>query len=100
MRNALIAAVSALILAACGGGGSKQALVKSCMDEGESRENCTCMADKAEETLDADLLGKMARASSEGEEGMQALMSELTQEQTGQFMAFGLAVATACQVNF
>ncbi|MEO1475056.1 MAG: hypothetical protein AAFS13_01630 [Pseudomonadota bacterium] len=89
-----------LALASCGGGGGKQALVDACVEEGESRENCTCVADLAEENLEADLFKKVVDAVQSGDSDLQGLGSNLTPAEIGQLTTFGLSVATSCQASF
>ena len=50
MIRSILICTGALVLISCGGGG-KSALVDSCMDEGESKEDCKCMADVLQQNL-------------------------------------------------
>ncbi|MEM9667362.1 MAG: hypothetical protein AAF950_00425 [Pseudomonadota bacterium] len=100
MRRIFFGILSAFLVAACGAGGGKSAIVKACMDEGETRENCTCMADVAEEELDEELFGLLAKAAKSSDEGLGDLGSEMTLAQAGQFMSFGVNVASRCSFSF
>ncbi|MEM6626770.1 MAG: hypothetical protein AAF719_08710 [Pseudomonadota bacterium] len=76
-RRLILGAAASLILGACGGGGGKSVLVSSCVDEGESRENCQCLATKLEEGLspkafDAVVLGAQGK-DAQAEEAMKDL---------------------------
>ena len=98
MKYAFMASVFALGLAACGGdGGGKAALVKSCVDDGsESKENCVCLADAAEEQLDKPMFTKLVKAAQDGDDGIEAMIGELSAEEQGKFMGFAMSAAMTC----
>lgn len=80
MKYALAASMMALGLAACGGGGGgdKAALVEKCMEEGESKADCTCQVNAFADALGDDAIGKMAKAAkTEDEDAVEALMMEI-----------------------
>lgn len=97
MKKYIFASALALGLAACGGGGGgKAALVKACVDDGTSKSECECMADAAEEELDSETFKIMVNLAEQGEEAADQVLSEMTPEQQGKFMAFAMKAATTC----
>ena len=76
----------AVALMSCGGGGGKAALIDACVDEGEDRKDCACMADKMEEGLSPRAFEAMVlSATGKDKEAEEAI------EQLG--MAEGIAIA-------
>ena len=102
MKYAFMASVMALGLAACGGGGGggKAALIKACTADGQgTKEECTCMADAAEEKLDKPLFTKLVKAATNGEDGVQAMIGDLSAEEQGKFMGFAMSAAMQCGIS-
>ena len=85
MFRSISVVVSVLVLTACGGGG-KSALIDACMEEGESRKDCACLADKMEEGLSPRAFEAMVLSATGKDEQAQAAMEELG-------MAEGIAIA-------
>ncbi len=81
-----IIVVLGLLLASCGGGGGKSALVKACVDEGEERKSCECMAGKMEEGLSPRAFDAMVLSATGKDEEAEAAMEELG-------MTEGIAIA-------
>jgi hypothetical protein len=79
MRTKLILAVcAAASLAACGAaGGGKSAMVTKCVDGGEDRKVCTCVADEMEKTLDKEIFQAMLLEAEGKSEEAQKIMSAL-----------------------
>ncbi|MEE9381718.1 MAG: hypothetical protein V3V03_09945 [Hyphomonadaceae bacterium] len=97
MKYAFLATTMMFGLAACGGGGGKAALVKACMDDGdETKENCVCMADAAEDALDKPLFNKLVAAAKSGEDGVEAMVGELSPAEQGKFMSFAMTAGLTC----
>lgn len=96
MKNTLLASAMIFGLAACGGGGGKAALVKACMEDGESAEQCECMATTAEEELDSTTFSKLVKMAQEGDENAEDIMGDLSPEEQGKFMAFAMKAAMTC----
>lgn len=100
MKNYVFASALMLGLAACGGGGGgKAALVKACTDDGTSTAECECMADAAEQELDPATFNKLVDAANEGEEAAEEIMTNLTPEEQGKFMAFAMKAAMTCSAS-
>ncbi len=96
MKLAILAVLATLALASCGGTGNREALVDACMEGGESEANCTCLANAADEELDAKLYGKLVEVTKVGDEKAAEIMSGLTTEQQGQLFSFAMAAAVSC----
>ncbi len=97
MKYAFLATAMMFGLAACGGGGGgKAALVDACVADGESKENCSCMADAAESQLDKPLFNKLVKAAKDGEDGVEGMIGELSSEEQGKFMGFAMSAAMSC----
>lgn len=80
MRTRLILALcAAASLAACGaaGGGGKSAMVSKCVEGGEDRKVCTCVADEMEKTLDKEIFQAMLLEAEGKSEEAQKIMSAL-----------------------
>lgn len=103
MKKTLIACTFALALTACGGGSKEAKLTQLCIDDGSSsKAECECMAKAAVDKLDGALIDKLIKASSNSggsDAAMSEMMSDLTPEQMGQFMAFGMEIGTSCSQN-
>ena len=105
MKNIMFAAVCAIGLAACGGGGGNDLearLVASCEADGEAtKEQCACMSKAAVEGLDNDLLTKVVDASEaeDSDAAMMALMGELDTEQATKFMTVMMGAMGSCDVE-
>lgn len=95
MKYAIAASMLALGLAACGGGGgnAKAQLVDACVEEGDSKETCTCQVDALEETLGAGTLNKLASlADKEDDAAAEKLMMEILSEKPEAAMKMGMAM--------
>jgi hypothetical protein len=90
-KMVFVAAVAALGLAACGGGG-KQALVNSCVKEGTDKKVCTCTIDEAEKNMDKKAFAALTKAAAKGEGAMDNAMGDLPMDQQ---MAAGMALVGA-----
>ena len=100
MKNFIFASALAMGLAACGGGGgAKAALVKACTEDGTDVAECQCMADAAAEELDASTFDKLVQLAKEGGESAEAVLSDLTPEEQGEFMAFAMKAAMTCSAS-
>ncbi|MEM8564707.1 MAG: hypothetical protein AAGF57_20870 [Pseudomonadota bacterium] len=96
MKRIIGITICTLALTACGGGNKKQAMIDACVkDGGNSRANCTCIANTAEDMLDSAVFAKLAEATANGQ-GMRDLMNQLTPAQEPQFMSFTQAVGGKC----
>ena len=76
MIRSALALAAVLTLTACGGGG-KSALIDACMEEGESKKDCTCLAEKMEEGLSPRAFEAMVLGATGKEEEAEALMKEM-----------------------
>lgn len=103
MKKVFIASALALALTACGGGNKEAELAKLCIADGDNTaEECNCMAKSAVEKLDGEMVNLLLKAAKTGDDSdaaMTEMMGELTSEQMGQFMAFGMEIATTCSLN-
>ena len=104
MRKIVAVTVFTLAVAACGSAGSKEAkLTDLCMkDGGTSKAECECMSKAAVEKLDGKLIDKLIKASEKGDDSdaaMSEMMSNMTPEEMGQFMAFGMEIGMSCGQN-
>lgn len=99
MKKAILVSVAAIALASCGGVSNNQALVDACMDGGESEANCTCLANAADEELDAKLYGKLVEVTRVGDEKAAEIMSGLTPEQQSQLFSFAMSAAISCSAG-
>ena len=98
MKYSGFAALLALGLAACGGGGGgdRQALVSVCVEDGTSQEACECMADTAREELSDDVYAAVVKAAREGTDSAEDALNDLTAAQQGEFMGFAMKAAMSC----
>lgn len=94
MKYAIAASMMALGLAACGGGGNgKATLVEKCVEDGESKETCTCQVNAFEEALGEENLNKLVKfAETDDEAGAEALMMEIMGEDPAKAMKMGTAM--------
>lgn len=99
MRMAILAGALALAVTACGGtGGGKASIVKSCMDSGEDREMCTCLADGLEKNLDAKTFNTVAKAMAQGDEKGGEIINDLPAGEQSKIM--GAMMSTGMQCAF
>ncbi len=76
MPRKILVCASLIALAACGGGG-KSALVDACVDEGEDKKDCACMADKLEEQLSPRAFEAVVLGATGKEEEAEKMMEDL-----------------------
>lgn len=88
MKKLVFSTAMFVVMAACGGGGGgdKQALLDSCIAEGETEETCGCLVDAMADNLSPGLLKKMATAANDGESDPSAMMGDLSAEEQAEFM--------------
>ena len=97
LRNLLLG-TSLLALSACGGGG-KSALIEACIEQGDSKDHCACMADKLEEGLSPEAFDAMVLGAQGKDEESEAAMNELG---LGEAMATGgvmIGAIAACGIK-
>lgn len=96
MRSILITA-SAFALMSCGGGGVS-ALVDACVEDGESKKDCTCMAEKLEESVSPKAFEAIVLDAQGREEAANAAMKELGMADAMAVAGAMFKVATECGV--
>jgi hypothetical protein len=100
MKFSALAAIMALGLAGCGGGGGadRAALIKACQDEGSMEDGaCDCMADSAKDELSPKLYKMLVDAAKSGG-SPEDTMNDLSPEDQGEFMGFAMKAAMSCGV--
>lgn len=98
MKKIVLAAVAAVLLTACGGS-PKGAMVKACVDSGESDKNCSCIADSLEKSLDAPTFKAVATAMAAGEEEGNKMMESLPAEKQGAVMGALMSAGMGCMMG-
>lgn len=96
MKRLLLASFGALILASCGQS-DYNTLVDACVEGGEARAKCTCMADIAQDKLSPEAFETFAELVKQGEN---ADVSELENMSPGDMLAIGtvgVEAASTCQ---
>jgi hypothetical protein len=100
MTKYILAAVAALALTGCGGmGGGKGAMVKACVDSGETEANCTCIADSLEKNLDKETFALVSNAMAAGEEQGNKMMEELPADKQGAVMGALMSAGMGCMMG-
>lgn len=104
MKKVLVASMFVLGLAACGGGGggAKAALVKACVDDGESSaEECECMSGEFVDNLDPAMLDMIVESTKaeDSDAYMMSKIGELTPEQMTSLMTVTMSAASKCGVE-
>ena len=103
MRKLFAVTVFTLAVSACGGANKEAKLTQLCLkDDGGSQEACECMAKAAVEKLDGKMVDALIAAAATGDDtdaAMTELMSDMTPDQMGQFMAFGMEISNSCGLN-
>ncbi len=94
MRKILVLSLSALALTACGGGGGKSAIVNACVEEGEDKAMCSCMADALEEGTDEETFALIAKGAKGGD--VEASMEELPMDKKMSLAMVMMGAATKC----
>lgn len=74
-------------------------LVSQCVKDGNTEEACRCMADKAEATLDKEVLAAMALAAEGKDDEADEAMRKLTMEQQFSVAPFAAAAVEACNLS-
>ncbi len=99
MKKFVLAGVMALGLAACGGGGGKAQLVKSCVESGEDEKMCNCMADKLEADLDSGTFKQVSKAMAAGEEKGQEMIENLPADEQSEIMTALMGAGMSCAMG-
>ncbi len=99
MIRSLLICTGLLAITACGGGGGKADLVKACMDEGEDREGCECMAQELEEGLSPRAFEAMVLSATGKDEEAEAAMKDLGMTDAIAVAGSMITVATKCGVS-
>ena len=86
MMRKLIIISAVFFITACGGGGGKGALIKACMEEGEDKKDCECMAEQMEQGLSPRAFEAMVLSATGKDEDAEAIIEELG-------MTEGIAIA-------
>ncbi len=73
-------AAAGLALSACSGGGGKAALVEACVNDGQEKKTCDCMADEFEQKLDKDVFNALVLGAQGKDEEAEKILSELPME--------------------
>ncbi|MDZ4760158.1 MAG: hypothetical protein SGJ21_03705 [Alphaproteobacteria bacterium] len=84
MSRLLLVLVFALASGACGaagGGGGKAVLSSRCVEDGNDKKACDCMATETENALDPEVFEAMVLAAQGKDDEADAAMQKLTQEQ-------------------
>lgn len=96
MKRIAITALSFGVMSACGGG-DYQTIVDACVDGGESKSECSCMANVAKEQLTPEALGKFADLVSEGENAGSEVLENISLADMTTFAAVGIEVSRVCK---
>ncbi len=102
MKKVIVASVMAIALTACGGGSKKAQLEKMCLAEDDTTAaECSCMAEQAIDKLDGKMVNMLIKAGKSGDTdgSIESAMSDMTTEEMGQFMAFGMSMAATCGLD-
>jgi predicted HAD superfamily phosphohydrolase len=101
MRTIFAAALAATLLAGCGaiGGGEKAAMIKACVESGETDANCSCVADNLEKNLDAETFKVVAGAMAASEEEGNDIMNGLPTDQQGAVMGALMTAGMSCMMG-
>lgn len=94
-----LAIAAVCVLSACGGGGGKSALIDACVEEGESKKDCTCMAETMEEGLSPKAFEAMVLGATGKEEEAEALMEEMGMSEAMSVAGVMLNVVAKCGVS-
>ena len=95
MKKRILVTAASLMLAGCGGGG-KSALVKSCIDRGEDKTNCACMAEKLQQGLKPPTFALVIKAAQAPEDQRAAILAEMPAMEKLSFGIASLDAADAC----
>lgn len=87
MRVLIVAASALFVLAGCGGQSDKQALVSTCIENGESEATCSCVASALEKNLSPELFKKVAQAAGRDKQNMDEYLDTLPIEDLLAFSA-------------
>jgi len=91
-RFASLALVSTLILAACGDGGDRQAMLTAFNEAGIDPDTSECMAERAKSDMDPELYDAMVEAAKSNDDSL----DQLSVTQQGELGAFMLQAALEC----
>ena len=99
MLRTVLITLGLLGMTACGGGGGKSALVDACIEQGDSREACTCMADKMEEGLSPEAFEAMVLGAQGKDDEAQALMENIGIGEGMKIAALMVTVVAECKIS-
>lgn len=96
MKRIAITASALVALAACGGG-DYQTIVDACVEGGESKKECSCMADVAKDKLSSEAFGNFAELVSKGEDVGTDVLEDMSLADMTAFAAVGMEASRVCK---
>lgn len=98
-RRSLIAIVmSSLWLAACARS-NHALLVSACVEEGQSRADCTCLADLAKEQLSDETYSTLTTLSQAKDKLDRDFLGEMSISQAAELARFALEAGQSCKIS-
>jgi len=99
MKRFVLAAAAVLMLTACGAGGGKAAMVKSCVKEGEDKKTCECVATELEKNADKDVFKALVLQSQGKNEEAEKIMNALPMEKQFSAASAAMGAMMKCAVG-
>lgn len=98
-RLRFLVAIGALSLLTACGDSDYNVLVDACVGEGESKQDCECIADVAKDKLSAGSFSKAADIARAGTENAQEVLENLSAAESAELIGVVFAASQTCSVS-
>jgi hypothetical protein len=96
MKTWMLTAAAVVALAACTGGGGKQAMIEKCAKDGQDKKMCECIVTELEKNMDKKAFAVFSKASVQDNADSQKAMMELTPAQQASMMTATMGAGMKC----
>jgi len=99
MKQLNLAVVSCLFLLSACAGSDHAVIVDACVEQGESKESCTCAADLAKEKLSPETFATMGKIARAGEESSAEFLQNMGIADAVALAAVAVEAGQTCKIS-